>query len=79
MHWACPRAGSAHHLFLPQALLRGKATQLGWEHKSFGHKEKEMEANEDLKLPSFLSPCKSTPVRPGCAHRRGFDWNLSLT
>lgn len=63
----------------PTVLLRRKATQLVWEHKSFGHKGKEMEANEDLKPPSFLSPCKPTPVYPGCAHSQGFNWNLSLT
>ena len=79
MHWACPRACSSHHLFLPTALLRRKATQLGWEHMSFGHKGKEMEANEALKPPSFPSPCKPTPVRLGCAHSQGFDWDLSLT
>lgn len=63
----------------PTAPLRRKTTQPGWEHKSFSHEGKEMEANENLKPPSFLSPCKPTPVRPVCAHSQGFDWNLSLT
>lgn len=60
------------------SIAEGKShtTRLGAQ--NFGYKGKEVEANEDLNPSSFLSPCKSAPVCPGCAPSWGFHWDLSL-
>lgn len=73
--WTCPLACSSHHLFLPTALLR---TETG-NTRPLAINERRCRLMRGLKLFSFPSPCKPTPVHPSCAHSQGFDWNLSFT